>query len=274
MRLLVALALLVGVLVADAAAAKAPTLTLTLGNKTQRFTAAQLLARPDAATIKIPSDPSYGRSMSYRAVPLLALLGKTAGPSFDTLEAKATDGFVAQIPLSLVREGATGGSVAWIAVENPLAPWPPLGGKPASAGPFYLVWTDPERSGVGGEQWPYQLASLTAIESPAARWPQMAVGTDAPDQELAQRGQEVFTAQCLPCHRMKGAGGSNIGPDLGMPMNPTQYLTPDGLRQLIRDPKAVRTWPQQAMPGFDEEKLPDVDLDALVTYLTYMAETR
>ncbi len=80
----------------------------------------------------------------------------------------------------------------------------------------------------------------------------MAVGKDVPADAPGRRGQEVFTAQCLPCHRIKGAGAGDQELDLGKPMNPTQYLTPKGLRTLIRDPKSVRTWPKQQMPGFDK----------------------
>jgi len=43
------------------------------------------------------------------------------------------------------------------------------------------------------------------------------------------------------------------------------------LRSLIRNPKTVRTWPQQQMPGFDETMLREADLDALIAYLGYMA---
>jgi hypothetical protein len=54
-------------------------------------------------------------------------------------------------------------------------------------------------------------------------------------------------------------------------MNPTQYLTETGLRNIVRDPRAVRTWPSQQMPGFDEASLPDADLDAVIAYLRMMA---
>lgn len=70
---------------------------------------------------------------------------------------------------------------------------------------------------------------------------------------------------------MKGAGEGEIGPDLGQPMNVTTYMTPAGLRALIRDPKGVRTWPQQQMTGFDEKSLPDAAIDALIAFLTHMA---
>ena len=225
----------------------------------------------DAATLPIPADVAYGRPMTFRAVPLLALMGAAADPAFDTIEARASDGFVSQLPRALIGKGASGGSVAWIAVEEPSTPWPSLRDKPASAGPFYLVWEHPERSGVGSEQWPYQITALTGVELPAHRWPQMAVDASVPVDAPARHGQEVFTVQCMPCHRMKGAGESEVGPDLGSPMNPTQYFTADGLRRLIRNPKSVRTWPQQMMPAFDAEKLPDADLDAVIAYLGAIA---
>ena len=207
--------------------------------------------------------------MKYRAVPLLPLV--SVGSAFDTIEARAEDGFVSQIPLALVEKGAKGGAKAWIAIEDAAAPWPLLPGKKASAGPFYLVWENPERSAIGSEQWPYQLASLTEVESPAHRWPQIVVDASLAVDASERRGQAVFTTQCMPCHRMKGAGVADVGPDLGQPMNPTQYLTPKGLRSLIRNPKTVRTWPQQQMPGFDETMLREADLDALIAYLAYMA---
>jgi len=252
-----------------AAPAADPVLTLSIGPETRRFTAAELLARPDARELTIPADVSYGRAMKYRAVPLLRLM--SVGAQFDTLEARAADGFVSQIPLALVEKGNAGGATAWIAVEDPAAPWPQLPGRNASAGPFYLVWEHPDRSAIGSEQWPYQLASVAEVESPAHRWPQMVVDSSRPADDPARRGQAVFTTQCLPCHQMKGAGMGIVGPDLGRPMSPIQYLSPSGLRSIVRDPKAVRTWPQQQMPAFNPTMLSDADLDALIAYLGYMA---
>jgi mono/diheme cytochrome c family protein len=269
----IAMLWLTAVMFAGAVSADDTALTLSFGDREQRFTAAELLARPDAATIAIPNDVAYHRPMSFRAVPLLALIGALPDASFDTIEVRATDGFVSQLPMALVRKGADGGSVAWIAVEDAAAPWPPLPDKDVSAGPFYLVWEHPELSQIGSEQWPYQVASLTGTESPAHRWPQMAVEASLPADAPARRGQEVFTAQCMPCHRMKGAGAADIGPDLGQPMNPTQYMSAPGLRSLIRNPKAVRTWPQQKMPAFDATTLSDADLEAVIAYLGQMAQS-
>lgn len=250
-------------------------LTLQFGPSTLEATAPQVLARPDAAEVTIPADPAYGDSRHYRAVPLLALLAGLSGglsdTPYDTLEVSATDGFVSQIPLLLIQQGASGGAVAWIAVEDPAHPWPNLPGKEASAGPFYLVWEHPERSGIRTEQWPYSVASLTGVESAPHRWPQIVVDAALPADAPARQGQALFITLCMTCHRMLGGGAADVGPDLGQPMNPTEYLTPTGLRAIIRNPKAVRTWPDQRMVGFDEAALSDADLSAVVAYLREMA---
>jgi mono/diheme cytochrome c family protein len=249
-----------------------PGLTLSFDSEQRRFTAAELLARPDAASVTIPEDVSYKRSMTYRAVPLLALTGDISKLSFDTIEARASDGFVSQIPAALVAKGASGGSVAWVAIDDPKAPWPKLPGGKASAGPFYLVWEHPERSHVGSEQWPFALAELTGVEDPVHRWPQLAVDPALPRDAVERRGQAAFIKTCMPCHRLKGAGEGVMGPDLGQPMNVTTYMTTVGIKAIVRNPKAVRTWPQQQMPGFDAASVPDADVDALIAYLAHLAK--
>ena len=251
-----------------------PTLTVTAGAITNRFTAAELLSRPDLASIQIPPGVDYDVQLTVQAVPLLDLLVALSLEGYDRLEATATDGFVAQIPLALIEAGKGGGSVAWVAVEDPARPWPKMRGKDASAGPFYLVWQYPERSRVANEQWPYMLEKLTAVQSPELRWPQLKVNETLPADAPAKLGETVFATQCLPCHRLNGGGGSGIGPDLGRPMAATDYMTERGLRALVRDPKSVRTWPQQQMPAFSPKILPDAELEALIAYLKQIASQR
>lgn len=254
--------------------AKQAALTLTIGGKVRAFTSSELLARTDKTDLVIPRDVAYKKRMVYKAVPLLSLLGDASKLTFDTLEARATDGFVSQIPFELVKRGASGGAVAWIAVEPPGKPWPKLPGKAISAGPFFLVWQSPEKSGIGPEQWPYALAALTSVRSPMQRWPQMVVAASLGPKSPARRGMHVFVKQCLSCHRINGAGEANVGPDLGHPMSPTDYMTPIGLRALIRNPASVRTWPKQEMPAFAKDVLSDADLEDLLAYLRHMGSVR
>lgn len=250
-----------------------PTLAVSGGGHSQEYSASALLERPDAVSITVPDDISYRRAMTYRAIPLLALLQGAHDDRFDTLEARATDGFVAQLPLELVTHGAKGGAVAYLAVEDPTHPWPALPHQKTSAGPFYLVWDHPQRSSVRAEQWPYGLTSISLAESPVHRWPQLALPAGHSAAAAAQAGQKVFVTFCLPCHQLNGAGVGKVGPDLGQPMNVTRYLTEAGLRAIVRNPAAVRTWPEQRMTGFSRKTLPDADLDALLAYLQGMADT-
>jgi hypothetical protein len=50
-------------------AAATPVLTLKAGGLAIEFTADELLARPDAETIAVARDPTYGKPMSYLGIP-------------------------------------------------------------------------------------------------------------------------------------------------------------------------------------------------------------
>jgi mono/diheme cytochrome c family protein len=253
----------------EPAQAEDAVLVVRNGATEQRFTTSQLLNRPDIVALAGTGD-IYRHQVVYRALPLSTILGNGRDSRLDTVEAAARDGFVSQIPFELIARATSGGSVAYIAVEDPAHPWPSLPNKTETAGPFYLIWDHPERSGITREQSPYQLSSLTLTESPVHRWPQLALPVNIPVDAAAPHGQQVFVTQCLPCHQLNGGGASVTGPDLGRPMNPTQYLTDIGLRAIIRNPKGVRTWPGQQMIGFSTKILSDADLDALVAYLRTM----
>src|SRR5690242_18637487 len=80
------------------AAAADAGLRVAFGDKVRHFETATLLARPDARDITVPNDVAYRREMKFRAVPLLALLEDLPLEGADTLETRATDGFVSQLP--------------------------------------------------------------------------------------------------------------------------------------------------------------------------------
>ena len=256
------------------AAASTAVLTLEDGQNRLVFETSALLARADATEVEIPVDNAYGRPRRYRAAPLAALLSALPPPPGSELEAAATDGFAAQIPLSLATETTPGKARAWLAIEPTDAPWPLLPGKKASAGPFYIVWEQPKRSQVSSEYWAFQLSALRYVPAPSTRWPQIVVDASLPADHPARAGQEVFVATCLACHRMNGGGSSEMGPDLNLPMNPTEYFQLPALRRYIRDPASVRTWPEQKMPGFGPDRLSETELEAIIAYLEHMAQAR
>lgn len=256
------------------AAAADPVLDVAIGGQTRQFGRDELLRRPDVSQVSVTSDVAYGKAMSYRVVPLAALLAGLNAPADTVIDTVATDGFVAHLPFDILINTDPAKAVAWLAIEPADTPWPRLPGKTSSAGPFYIVWTGAAVATIRSEQWPYQLKRLESQLPPVARWPALDVDPALSASDPVRAGLALFVTQCLPCHTLNGAGAGNMGPDLNQPMNPTRYMTPGGLRALIRDPKSVRTWPAQQMPGFSSDQMTDREIDLIVGYLTYMAERR
>ncbi len=251
---------------ACAAYAGEPTLELSIDGRTWQLDRKELLANPAAQTIDVPADIAYERAMRFRAVPLAALVPSLG--RIESLQFIAQDGFVANIPGAALAHKI---AQAWIAIEPAGAPWPALAsGK--SAGPFYLVWLKPEAGKVGQEYWPYQIAKITEIASLEKRYPQLLPKKGA--GIAAQRGMQVFVANCAACHKLNGGGDAALGPDLNKPFSPTEYFNTPFLRKLIRDPASVRDWPERKMPGYAKSALSDAQLDDLIAYLKQMAVQR
>lgn len=248
-----------------AAPVEAQSLRIADRQTTKTVTAAALLADPATRTVTI-DDPVYRRSMAYRAIPVSMLMkGLTVAPD-DYVQLIATDQFSIGVPARLVL-----GPKALVAIEDPARPWPAMPKGGGSAGPFYVVSQDATRGEISSEYWAYKLASLQVTDSPYKRWSVLAVGDDVPATDPVRRGLDRYVALCIACHRFKGAGEGEQGPDLGQPMNPVDYFQVDALRRLVRDPAKVRNWPDRKMPGFDPETLSDPDIDAIVAWLTYKA---
>lgn len=246
---------------------QAAQLTLELGDGTRQWATAQLLEHPQAQTIRVDHDVSYKKAMQYRAVPLAVLL-EGVRPE-DHLQAVALDGFAAEMPAAtLLKDGP---AQAWLAVEDPTRPWPPLSQGKGSAGPFYLVWTHPEAGRISPEQWPFQVASIRRLKPVAERFPALRPAPQLRNDDPINHGFALFQKHCLACHRLNGAGDAQFGPDLNLPYNPTEYFQPALLRRYIRDPQSLRHWPQGRMPGFAETVISNDELEHLLSYLAHMA---
>lgn len=262
-------ALLLALTCTATAGAAEPNLTVTVAGRATTYAPASLLGMPAATTINVPNDVAYKRAMSFRAVPAASLLGGVGAD--DTLRFVASDGFVATLPASLLL--ARSGAIAYLAVEPADAPWPALKpDSPVSAGPFYLVWLNPERGGITPEQWPYQVARIEDVPPLLKRYPMLAPAASAHD--AVRRGYAVFEKNCSVCHTLNLGGDATIGPDLNVPYNPTEYMRVDALRRLIRNPQSLRRWPAAKMPAFEAKLLSDRDLTDLLAYLRHMADRK
>lgn len=257
---------------ADVARQSKVQLEVTNGDKIQYWSRAELLAK--AQSITIQTDSAYKRTMQYRAVPIASVL--PSAERYASVQFVASDGFVANI----AGKDLAGAGQAYLAIEEQTHPWPAIDAnnphKTASAGPFYLVWLDPQAGKISNEQWPYQVVKIRVEQPLLSRFPQLVPPQkggqgSSPTNAQALRGLQVFVKNCAVCHKMSGAGDGEIGPDLNQPYNPTQYFKTEFLRKLIRQPASVRSWKTSMMPGFDAQTISDAELDDLLVYLQQMA---
>lgn len=246
----------------------APLLTIRQGDSSRQFSLQQLLAMRAPDVVQISDDATYHDTRSYRAVALKDLLGDLSGNGY--LQFVASDGFVATLPVAALHSEAT----AWLAIEDPQQPWPPLKSGTGSAGPLYLVWSNAKAAKISNEQWPYQIAQINVVAALEQRFPQLLPAAAAASQAAALRGMQVYISNCSSCHSLNHGGDAQIGPDLNLPMNPLEYFQESALRKMIRQPASVRSWKQSVMPGFSPQQLSEEDLDDLLVYLRQMAHQK
>ena len=252
-------------------AGAAADLLVTVGGKTATYTMEQLLAHPGATTITVEGDVAYGRVMTYRAIPVATLL-QGITPQ-DTVRFVASDGFAATIEAAPLLAAKPAAAQAFLAFEDPAAPWPPLkAGSTLTAGSFYLVWLRPKQSRIKSEQWPYQIAKIEDVAPLTTRFPSLL--PDAAATGSVRRGLKVFMTNCSVCHTLNLAGDARVGPDLNVPYGPTEYLREDSLRRLIRGPQSLRVWADGKMPAFDVKTIDARELDDLLAYLRHMAKRK
>ena len=252
-------------------AASEPELSMVLGGRMATYAPAALLAMPAATSVTIPADVAYKRDMTYHALPVSALLAGV-GPD-ETIRFVANDGYVATVPAALLL--GRGGAVAYLAIETPDAPWPPLKpGESATAGPFYLVWTRSEQAGIAPAQWPYQIARIESVAPLVKRYPMLAPAASVSAQDPIRHGFAAYEKHCSSCHTLNLGGDATVGPDLNVPYSPTEYLRVDALRRLIRDSQSLRRWPAAKMPKFPNATLSDRELTDLLAYLRHMADRK
>jgi mono/diheme cytochrome c family protein len=247
-----------------------PEPTLKVGAK--NYSLSELLKRPDLETITVPHDPVYGgREMHYQAIRAGSLIAETQFRDDEVIQFRCLDGFVASISKERIMRTGLGQSTAYIAIENPKSRWPDLPQNPGSgsAGPFYLVWLNPELSGIQQEEWPYKVVAFEVKGRLQELYPR--IFPRHLEEPAVARGLKLFQQTCFACHTMNRQGPSQLGPDLNLPLNPTEYLKESILPLYIRNPKLIRSWEGSKMPGFGPEVFSDKDIADIVAYLREMA---
>ena len=254
-----------------------PKFTIRSEKKSFSFSRSDLLKRKDLTTIQVEDDPAYhnGKKTSYQAVPLLPLFDSLGVSKESIIQFHCLDGFSAALEGELLLNQDPKFSIPYLAIEPTGKKWDALkAGDPATPGPFYIIWSNPKASGIGQEQWPYQLSSLEIKKSPRELYPAIFPDKNLSATDPVNLGLKVFQKNCFSCHTLNLQGESKMGPDLNVPMNIFEYLTATAIRMQIRDPQQLKHWPEAKMKGFSKDALSDSDLENLLVYIQYMAKKK
>ena len=225
----------------------AQNLKIVRGEQVVLYQKADLLQKKELISLDIPLLNYPNQKVPVKAIPMTYFLGSQEGDSTELIRFRCLDGFSGVLPKSLLLESDPNRAQAYLAIEGE-PPWPSLPkknlGAKKSAGPFYLVWKNPELSGIPAEFWPYQLSEFHFEKNLSALYPKIIPKRGDKRVEL---GFQLFQKRCLSCHPMKGQGPAHLGPDLSEPMSPTEYFKKEALLVFLEDPAKVRFWPTMKM---------------------------
>jgi cytochrome c2 len=218
----------------------------------------------NTAIVNITNDPVYHKAKRYNALPLNAILEKYSNiKSLKIADYKMVfeceDGYKPEMPLEkLVNANA------FLAISDIDAPkgreWEQIlkDGHEMKAAPFYVVYTSVNAKD-GSFKWPYNLVKMH-LEP---------LNTDLamiqPKNADGKKGFDLFQKHCQTCHAINGVGGE-MGPELNIPKNITEYWNEVDLKAFIKNPASYRH--KVKMPTLT---VSDADIEEIVTYLKVMA---
>jgi mono/diheme cytochrome c family protein len=234
-------------------------LKLQAPGRTHSVILKELKGRLPSARFEV-DDPVYKRKKLYEGFWLKDLLKLTGLGEVDGDEIafQCADGYTPSMPLALLARQK--GMLAFRDVKNK-AGWEKLrqGKALISPAPFYVVWDTKDEA----YPWPYQVVGIEVIQFKKKYdriYPEDETKTSA-----VFRGFDRFRSQCLRCHSLNLQGG-DLGPELNVPRNITEYWDEGTLKEFIRDASKFRA--RSKMPPFPQLK--DEELEQLLEYLKWM----
>lgn len=250
------------VLVLFSLPAWAQKLEIITPQKTSSLSLALMKAKLKRVSVKI-DDPVYGKEMEYDAFALedvLRLGGVDLSASADEIVFVAIDGYAPNTDFAKIKNHKA--FLAYGVHAGKKFPQVAQGKTKISPAPFYVVWEEGKKI-PDHVPWPYQLAKIEIVDW-NKKFPGLFPAKAAADS-AERKGFNLFKAECIRCHSLNLQGG-DLGPELNVPKNITEYWDQGVLKEFIRDNSQFRL--KSKMPPF--KQLSDEQLNDLLAYLRYM----
>lgn len=240
---------------------------IVLPKRSKTFTLEELKNRVGVTKITV-QDPVYKKTKTYQALDLnkvLTISGWTAEMG-DEIAFVCKDGYTPSLPIEKLK-----GRKGYLAIRDTEASggWEKVrqGKAMVTPAPYYLVWENMEKEGLESEvyPWPYQLTKIEVIhfESKFSRL----FPTGAAKDNAVFSGFQTFKNACIRCHSMNLQGGE-LGPELNVPKNITEYWSEKVLQQFIQNPLNFRA--RSKMPPFPD--MQGEKWEQLLAYFKWMRE--
>lgn len=238
-----------------------PFVKFTLSNK--------LLAIYPTQTVSMGYSRAYPhKKMDYQSILMKTLLTQLKVKQTDVIELIAKDNFSVYVPANLLLQtNSNKNSIAYLAIE-PKSSWPKLNNDTNdSAGPYQVIWTNPELSHISDEYWAWSVTDI-AIHKTFPK--HMIISSPQTENRSVLKGYQIYISHCAACHNINHVGKAVIGPDIGGSKNPLWiYKTKQKLAAFIRNPNQFRPG---RMSGSSKAGLTDDQLDNLIDYFAFLKD--
>jgi len=221
-----------------------------------------LLQKKLTSKIITVDDPVYKKKKTYEGFPLpevIKLLGLNKAD--EAIEFHCVDGYKPILEMGQIEKGDS--YLVFRDTEVKEGKWESFehGKEKITPGPFYLVWQNPTEEA----QWPYQIIGLEQIDF-SKKYSKIFPPELKKLSGSTRRGFNIFRNHCLKCHSINLEGGE-LGPELNIPKNITEYRNKKYLMAFISDSNTYRF--KSTMPPF-KDVLTKKQIDEVLAYISWM----